>query len=502
MTSRRMFLSAIGILGLAAAAPGSTQEVPQRWAAAARERLGSLEHSLHRLALPGSAKGKLTAALTFEGEALTLDLVPARVRAEDFRVYAAESDGRLVSLAAPPPSTLRGVVRERPDVVVSASLVDGRLHALLHSGEEPPLVLEPLASFLPGAPRSLHVLFRPPEDDGLAIPCGVEGIEELLRGAPTAARWPAGRGLLASPADQTAGDSLAAAATASWPWVAEIALEADRELWNKRGQNDAAVVADLERVMNDTNNIYQRDVFIRHQITTIVIRHRDDYVTSDDACTYNAGFTSYWNYYHSGIKRDVAHLMSGLPHGSYGGCANLSTLCDRSWAYSMSYNLHYGKWDDPLWYYRRPGVLAHELGHNWGSGHCDSNPPCHLMCSQVDKCNGEYYKFGPWAQGQIANFRNSRTCLGSFQYSDCVGVNYLLQDLGLASATCAAYCASLGRTCSNTCTTNRGYNNWGVEAWINTSNCEAYTTSGGQVGCTTNLANYSNHGERKYRCCC
>jgi hypothetical protein len=95
-----------------------------------------------------------------------------------------------------------------------------------------------------------------------------------------------------------------------------------------------------------------------------------------------------------------------------------------------------------------------------------------------------------------------RLIVPGFAGAACVGVNYLRQDIGLSQATCAAYCAHLGHGCANTCTTNRGLPNWGVEAWVTTSACESYTASGGQVTCATDLAGFSSWGERKYRCCC
>jgi hypothetical protein len=96
------------------------------------------------------------------------------------------------------------------------------------------------------------------------------------------------------------------------------------------------------------------------------------------------------------------------------------------------------------------------------------------------------------------------TCLPAYgaPSSECVGVDYLRNTLGLPAATCAAYCASIGKTCSNTCTTNRGFPNWGVEAWVDEATCQAYSTSGGQVTCATNLASFSAPDRKKYRCCC
>ncbi|MCP3963395.1 MAG: hypothetical protein GY719_36615 [bacterium] len=93
----------------------------------------------------------------------------------------------------------------------------------------------------------------------------------------------------------------------------------------------------------------------------------------------------------------------------------------------------------------------------------------------------------------------------SFVGASCVGVDYLTGfplNLFLQEASCAAYCDYLGATCTESCTTNRGFPNWGVEAWGTTSQCQSYATSGGQARCTTDLSIYGSWNQRKYRCCC
>ena len=91
-------------------------------------------------------------------------------------------------------------------------------------------------------------------------------------------------------------------------------------------------------------------------------------------------------------------------------------------------------------------------------------------------------------------------CVGAtFQANSCTSADLMSSS---APKTCSAYCARFGATCSNTCTTNRGYTNWGVEAWYTEEECQAYSTSGGQHSCTTDLSIFSNPSMKKYRCCC
>ena len=87
-------------------------------------------------------------------------------------------------------------------------------------------------------------------------------------------------------------------------------------------------------------------------------------------------FRSYWQDEMSGVSRHLAHLLSGRPLG--GGIAWLSAVCT-SHAYAVSANLH-GSFPQPLTDHHSNNwdlmVVAHETGHNVGTGHThDYSPP-------------------------------------------------------------------------------------------------------------------------------
>ncbi len=88
----------------------------------------------------------------------------------------------------------------------------------------------------------------------------------------------------------------------------------------------------------------------------------------------------------------------------------------------------------------------------------------------------------------------------TFAGETCVSANGIA--ISSAADTCAAYCVSVGLTCHNTCTTNRGLTNWGVEAWASGADCSAFDTSAGQAMCADDLSQFSDASETKYRCCC
>jgi hypothetical protein len=70
----------------------------------------------------------------------------------------------------------------------------------------------------------------------------------------------------------------------------------------------------------------------------------------------------------------------------------------------------------------------------------------------------------------------------------------------LAYDTCAEFCGIIGKTCVNTCTTSRGYPNWGVEAWFASSSCPTGTGAGQQY-CDFAWDDVVGAANR-WKCCC
>src|SRR5690606_25568559 len=54
---------------------------------------------------------------------------------------------------------------------------------------------------------------------------------------------------------------------------------------------------------------------------------------------------------------------------------------------------------------------AHEIGHNWNAGHCNSSSPCNIMCSGLGGCSRNVTSFAPVSINAILAFKNSRSCL-------------------------------------------------------------------------------------------
>ena len=55
--------------------------------------------------------------------------------------------------------------------------------------------------------------------------------------------------------------------------------------------------------------------------------------------------------------------------------------------------------------------MAHEMGHNWGLGHCDGDGDCHIMCSGYGGCNGSPNYFGDTKAAKIHSWSYSKSCI-------------------------------------------------------------------------------------------
>jgi len=67
--------------------------------------------------------------------------------------------------------------------------------------------------------------------------------------------------------------------------------------------------------------------------------------------------------------------------------------------------------------------------------------------------------------------------------------------------SCAEYCAEINKICVNTCTTSRGYPNWGVEAWVAGQELVCGSVGAGQQFCPFTWDDVVGAANR-WKCCC
>ena len=176
-------------------------------------------------------------------------------------------------------------------------------------------------------------------------------------------------------------------------------------------------VNDVELIWLLSENVYERDVAIMFELSTIVVRatSNDPWSDSTDSGTILTSFRNRWNSSANDeyrIKRDVAHIFTGKNvAGSVLGLAYVGVVCNQQNAYAMVES----RWTSNLTF--RTAVSAHELGHNFNAPHCDQDSSCsgscRIMCSGVGSCNsitGSNFRFESCAQGYITSWRNAVSC--------------------------------------------------------------------------------------------
>ncbi len=147
-----------------------------------------------------------------------------------------------------------------------------------------------------------------------------------------------------------------------------IAIDTDTEFSERFGFNDNNAAAYAATLMSAVSEIYEEDLNISLVVSTIRLWDQgvnDPYPTNNGSSSLNTLRNQ------SLGARDLAHLLSGKFFSDTGGVAYLNGLCNGnsagvsgalrlSFPYPLTDNRS-NNWD--------PIVVAHEIGHNVGSGH-------------------------------------------------------------------------------------------------------------------------------------
>ena len=388
---------------------------------------GMTAYTSAAIAVPTGIPEEVEIQIPFEGRIETIRLFRTSMRSAGFKVLVDRGGGELVEEAAPPHRTYRGSVLS-DGTPVAASIVDGKLTAMIPAGGDI-IWVQPSSDFFAGRPANEHVVYRRSDlapmdgrcgidDSGLALPDWMNGIPNDPAESNGAVFGGGAPGMPIGGGESGTGGGDGGVAGAS-PFLTKIAFDADFEFYQKNGSNVTATVNDIETVMNNVTFVYDRDVNISYEYTTIVVR-----ATSADPYTTNVmtnllcEFRTKWNTTpENEISRDVAQLFTGKTiQGSVIGLAWLGVVCNQNGNDCSGFgNLAYSSVESRFTTIAdlRTTLSAHELGHNWNAQHCDATNPCNIMCSAVNSCQGSTggnLKFSPSEQNQIVAYRNSVTC--------------------------------------------------------------------------------------------
>ncbi len=180
--------------------------------------------------------------------------------------------------------------------------------------------------------------------------------------------------------------------------TATIAVDTDNELLSIKFANNTTTATNyIASLIASMTVIYERDALVRLVQGTTFLRPSTTADPYTQATSGNASgaklseFSNIWNTTHAAVPRALAMMLSGKqPGGGASGIAWLTSLCSKY--YGTSFSQVYTSGTTPS-----SGdilVVAHELGHNFGSPHT------HCYANPIDNCYN----------GESGCFTGTRTC--------------------------------------------------------------------------------------------
>jgi len=175
--------------------------------------------------------------------------------------------------------------------------------------------------------------------------------------------------------------------------VVTIAIDTDWEFSERLFDGNADIAAAYAVMLAGAmTEIYTAEVNVRFAVGFLRTWDEDaDPYDPESTVDMLDQFRSHWNAEMSDVERTIAHMLTGRTNLPYGGVAWLSVLCNNNFGYGVSGYLS-GYFPQPLVHNNSGNwdllVMAHELGHNFGTLHThDGYSPPLDNCGNGD-CEG------------------------------------------------------------------------------------------------------------------
>ncbi|MBK9332241.1 MAG: T9SS type A sorting domain-containing protein [Ignavibacteria bacterium] len=163
--------------------------------------------------------------------------------------------------------------------------------------------------------------------------------------------------------------------------TANIAVDVDFYTYGVYGNSIPNASAYALSLMSAASAVYAKDMNIRLFVSYLRVWTTQDPYTSDDGGTLLDQFRFEWIATQGGVERTVAHLISRRNSINVGGIAYLNVLCNSSFGYGLS--AVQGNIGQLPNYSYDVVVVAHEIGHNFGSPHTHA---CSWVGGPIDSC--------------------------------------------------------------------------------------------------------------------
>jgi len=349
----------------------------------------------------------------------TLMLTPNSVRADDFKVYYYNSDHKKIEFIPQAPKTYRGSLKNQQDSKVSASITDDGLFAIVNDPYSGRWITQPVSKNATGSDNiSLQINYFEKDINETPRVCGVDHTQQNFSSNQFESKhdsfdfFPNISEIYSKKSNQQSSEIKQNENLCHR--IAEIAIDVDYEFFllnslpeNSLQQNIQRTIDDVEMLMNKVSNTYESKFGIQYEITRIVVRSTpsDPYFTTNANGLLNE-LTLEWLTNQASSTQDVTHLFTGKDiQGDTIGIAYLEAVCNTAFQFGLSQSRF------TEFISLRAALTEHELGHNWGAMHCDDDPDCFNMCSQIGGCTGVINNFGDTSFGSILDHRNKISCL-------------------------------------------------------------------------------------------
>ena len=292
------------------------------------------------------------------------------------------------------------------------------------------------------------------------------------------------------------------AARSSSTTCLELALDVDFYTYEQFGNNCYEAVEWSLALAAGVNSIYMSEL---NSLVSLGVTYVHVWETPDPYAniTGNAGsmldaFRQEWisNPDLNGVQRDLVHLLTRRPNTGTGGIAYLDVLCSSSYGAGFSAYLTSTTTYNVTSYSWNLNVVAHELGHNFGSQHTHW---CGWPGGPIDHC---YYYEGTCggndtpvpSQGTIMSYCHAISG-GSVDlvFHPTCEIHALIP--GVNSAACLGACAPFETNCQVYGCTDPTYCNFDPEAEVDNGTCADWDICGvcngdgsSCVGCTVPTA--------------
>lgn len=162
----------------------------------------------------------------------------------------------------------------------------------------------------------------------------------------------------------------------------EVAVEVDFATFQQFNNSVERASAYATSLIATVSQIFERDLNVELSISYLNVWTSQDPFTGNNTSAVLNSFKRFWTSNRSSVRRGIAHLLSTRPLG--GGIATLNALCSNEQGFAVSGSLrNLSMVIDLPSYSWEVKVVAHEIGHNFGSPHTHS---CLWPGGAIDSC--------------------------------------------------------------------------------------------------------------------